>query len=82
MKHSISIEREREEESIPPVQIIRVAVGQEAGDRFGHFLVREDVPQAVGSHHQNIVSPVLILCQVIHLHLQAQTQSMKDFTLN
>lgn len=55
------------------MEVVWVAVGEEGGDGFGYFLVGEDVPQAVGSHHQNIISPVFILRQVIHFHLQAKT---------
>lgn len=60
-----------------PVQVIRVTVGQERGHGFSYFLVGEDVPEAVGPHHQHIVSSVLILCQVIYLHLRDESQKCR-----
>lgn len=56
-----------------PVQVIRVTVGEERGHGLGYFLVGEDVPEAVGSHDQNIIRPVLIL-QVIYLNLRAKCE--------
>lgn len=54
-----------------PVEVIGVTVGEECGDGFGYFLVGEDVPEAVGCHHQNIIGPVFTLRQVVHLNLHA-----------
>lgn len=34
-----------------PVQVIWVTVGKERSDILRHFLVRENVPQAISGHH-------------------------------
>lgn len=59
------------------MQVVRVAVGQEGGDCLSYLLVGEDIPESVRSHHQDIVSSVLVLHEVIHLHLQATTQAVR-----
>lgn len=53
-----------------PVLVIRVTVGQETGDRLGHFLAGEDVPQTIGPQHQNVVGPVFVLRERVHFDLE------------
>lgn len=53
-----------------PVLVIRVAVCQETGDSLGHFLVGQDVPQAVGSQHQDVVGSMLALRQRVDFDLK------------
>lgn len=54
------------------MQVIWVTVGEARSDVLCHFLVREDVPQAISGHHQHVVSAMLILRQVIYSHLHKQ----------
>lgn len=53
-----------------PVLVVWVAVCQETGDCLGYFLVREDVPQAVCSQHQNVVGSMLALRQWVDFDLK------------
>lgn len=55
-----------------PVQVIWVTVGEAGSDILCHFLVRENVPQAICGHHQHVISAMLILGQVIYSHLHKQ----------
>ena len=52
-----------------PMLVIRVTVGQEAGDCLGNLLVGENVPQPVCPHHQDVICPVFVLSQRVHFDL-------------
>ena len=54
--------------------VVGVAVCQETGDRFGDFLVGEDVPQTVSSQHQDIIGPVLALRQRVNPDLKVSVE--------
>lgn len=52
--------------------VVWVAVCQETGDGFSYFLAGEDVPQTVGSQHQNVVSSMLALRQRVDFDLKVK----------
>lgn len=62
-----------------PVLVIRVAVCQETGDGLGHFLVGQDVPQAVSSQHQDVVGSMLALRQRVDFDLKRKIRDANAF---
>lgn len=66
----------RKSANCTPVKVVGVTVGEERGDGFCYFLVGENVPESICSHHQDVVGSVLVVHQVVNFHLKQQQREL------